>query len=92
MKILELKNISKNFGAIHALENVDLDITPGEALGLMGDNGAGKSTLVKIVAGNFSPTNGEILLQEKKLQFPIHLKLEIMVSKSFIKILNCVII
>ncbi|MDC0192350.1 ATP-binding cassette domain-containing protein, partial [Alphaproteobacteria bacterium] len=51
MKILELKNISKNFGAVHALENVDLDITPGEALGLMGDNGAGKSTLVKIIAG-----------------------------------------
>ena len=40
MKILELKNISKSFGAIHALENVDLDITQGEALGLMGDNGA----------------------------------------------------
>ena len=66
MKILELKNISKSFGAIHALENVDLDITPGEALGLMGDNGAGKSTLVKIVAGNFSPTNGEIFVAGKK--------------------------
>ena len=62
MKILELKNISKSFGAIHALENVDLDITQGEALGLMGDNGAGKSTLMKIVAGNFSPTNGEIFV------------------------------
>ena len=60
MEILELKNISKNFGAIHALQGVDLAITPGEAVGLMGDNGAGKSTLVKIVAGNFSPTNGEI--------------------------------
>ena len=92
MKILELKNISKSFGAIQALENVDLDITTGEALGLMGDNGAGKSTLVKIVAGNFSPTNGEIFVAGKKLQFLIHLKLEIMVSKSFIKILNCVII
>ena len=66
MKILELKKISKNFGAIHALENVDLDITPGEALGLMGDNGAGKSTLMKIIAGNFSPTNGEIFVAGKK--------------------------
>ena len=66
MKILELKNISKNFGAVHALENVDLDITPGEALGLMGDNGAGKSTLVKIIAGNFAPTNGEIFIAGKK--------------------------
>ena len=72
MKILELKKISKNFGAIHALENVDLDITPGEALGLMGDNGAGKSTLMKIVAGNFSPTNGEIFVAGKKLSL-IHI-------------------
>tara|TARA_B100000886_G_scaffold327818_1_gene275649 strand:- start:986 stop:1726 length:741 start_codon:yes stop_codon:yes gene_type:complete len=69
MKILELKNISKSFGAIHALENVDLDITQGEALGLMGDNGAGKSTLMKIVAGNFSPTNGEIFVSGKKTSF-----------------------
>ena len=69
MKILELKNISKSFGAIHALENVDLDITQGEALGLMGDNGAGKSTLMKIVAGNFSPTNGEIFVAGKKTSF-----------------------
>ena len=44
-----------NFGAIEALSGVDLDISPGEALGLMGDNGAGKSTLMKIIAGNFMP-------------------------------------
>ena len=92
MKILELKNISKSFGAIHALENVDLDISQGEALGLMGDNGAGKSTLMKIVAGNFSPTNGEIFVEGKKPPFLILLILETMGSKSFIKILNCVII
>ena len=69
MEILELKNISKNFGAIHALQGIDLAITPGEAVGLMGDNGAGKSTLVKIVAGNFSPTNGEIFVAGKKTSF-----------------------
>ena len=49
MKLLELKSIKMNFGAIEALSGVDLDISPGEALGLMGDNGAGKSTLMKII-------------------------------------------
>ena len=48
--------ISKQFGAIHALDDVSLAVSAGEVVGLMGDNGAGKSTLVKIVAGNFRPT------------------------------------
>ena len=58
--VLELKGIGKEFGAIRALHEVDLHVLPGEVVGLMGDNGAGKSTLVKIIAGNFPPTNGEI--------------------------------
>lgn len=69
MKILELKSIKMNFGAIEALSGVDLDISPGEALGLMGDNGAGKSTLMKIIAGNFTPTGGEIFIEGKKISF-----------------------
>ena len=53
--MLELRGISKSFGAIRALSDVDLALEPGEVLGLMGDNGAGKSTLVRIMAGNFPP-------------------------------------
>jgi len=60
--VLELRKISKNFGAIKALTEVDLTMEPGEVLGLMGDNGAGKSTLVKIISGNFAPTSGELLI------------------------------
>jgi len=56
--LLELDNISKHFGAIHALDEVSLTLHPGEVVGLMGDNGAGKSTLVKIIAGNFRQTHG----------------------------------
>ena len=67
MKLLELKSIKMNFGAIQALQEVNLHIAPGEALGLMGDNGAGKSTLMKIIAGNFAPTAGEIFLEGKKV-------------------------
>ncbi len=69
MALLEMRSISKNFGAIQALDGVDLQIDPGEVLGLMGDNGAGKSTLVKIVAGNFAPSGGEIRLEGAAVNF-----------------------
>ena len=62
--VLQLRNISKSFGAIRALTDVNLTLEPGEVLGLMGDNGAGKSTLVKIIAGNFPPTSGQIVLED----------------------------
>ncbi|MEP2030264.1 MAG: ATP-binding cassette domain-containing protein [Paracoccaceae bacterium] len=69
MSLLELNNITKSFGAIHALQGVDLSIAPGEAVGLMGDNGAGKSTLMKIIAGNFAPTSGSISIDGSDVQF-----------------------
>jgi simple sugar transport system ATP-binding protein len=65
MSLLRLEGITKSFGAIHALQGVDLDIAAGEAVGLMGDNGAGKSTLMKIIAGNFRPTSGRILIEDR---------------------------
>ena len=70
MAVLTLSKISKNFGAIKALTEVDLALEPGEVLGLMGDNGAGKSTLVKIIAGNFPPSRGEIVLDDEPGPFP----------------------
>ncbi|MEQ8308375.1 MAG: ATP-binding cassette domain-containing protein [Hoeflea sp.] len=69
MPRLSITGISKNFGAIQALSNVSLSIEPGEVLGLMGDNGAGKSTLVKIIAGNFQPSTGEIAIDDNKVVF-----------------------
>jgi simple sugar transport system ATP-binding protein len=60
-KLLELKNISKSFGRVHSLRDINLDIRPGEVLGLLGDNGAGKSTLIKILAGVHTPTSGELI-------------------------------
>jgi simple sugar transport system ATP-binding protein len=67
--VLELRGISKSFGAIKALTDVDLALEPGEVLGLMGDNGAGKSTLVKIIAGNFPPTSGEMHVDGEAVHF-----------------------
>jgi simple sugar transport system ATP-binding protein len=69
MALLELRGIAKHFGAIEALNGVDLDLEPGEVLGLMGDNGAGKSTLVKIIAGNFPPSSGSMHLDGEACHF-----------------------
>ncbi len=71
MTILNLKNISKNFGAIVALDGVSLDLKEGEVLGLMGDNGAGKSTLIKIIAGNFKQSDGEMLFEDQNVELVI---------------------
>ena len=67
--VLELTGIGKEFGAIRALHDVDMKVNPGEVVGLMGDNGAGKSTLVKIIAGNFLPSHGEMRFDGNVVHF-----------------------
>ena len=64
--ILEAKNISKYFGTITALENVNLSISPGERLGVVGDNGAGKSTLMKVLSGLYKPSSGSLFFNGNK--------------------------
>ncbi|MVA96047.1 ATP-binding cassette domain-containing protein [Nitratireductor sp. CAU 1489] len=61
--ILSLHKVSKNFGAVSALTDIDLEIHAGEVVALVGDNGAGKSTLVKALAGVHQPTSGSIFFQ-----------------------------
>jgi simple sugar transport system ATP-binding protein len=69
MAVLELVNISKYFGAIHALDDVSIELDAGQTIGLMGDNGAGKSTLVKVIAGNFPPTHGKMFMEGSEVVF-----------------------
>ena len=69
MSLLTLDKIGKSFGAIQALTDVSLTIARGEIVGLMGDNGAGKSTLVKVIAGNFPATSGEMTFDDKPARF-----------------------
>ncbi len=59
-RILSLRGVSKKFGAVSALTDIDLDVHAGEVVALVGDNGAGKSTLVKVLAGVHEPTSGTI--------------------------------
>jgi ribose transport system ATP-binding protein len=65
--IYSAKNVSKRFGAMLALDNVDFDVIGGKVNGLVGANGAGKSTLLKIIAGAMSPDSGELLLDGRPL-------------------------
>jgi len=64
---LELRNVSKSFGEVRALENINFQLGQNEVVGLLGDNGAGKSTLIKIITGYYQPTSGEIYFNGQKV-------------------------
>ena len=66
-KIIELKNVTKRFGGITALNKASLHVDQGEVVGLIGDNGAGKSTLIKTLVGVYGPDEGEIVIRGKKV-------------------------
>jgi len=63
--VLELKGVSKSFGAVQALYQVDFHVSAGEVMALVGDNGAGKSTLIKCIAGIYPIDSGQILFDSK---------------------------
>jgi simple sugar transport system ATP-binding protein len=65
--LVEMRNIQKFYGRIHALRNVNLTIKRGEIVGLLGDNGAGKSTLIKVLSGAVPYTSGQILINGKEV-------------------------
>ena len=66
-KIIELKNVTKRFGGITALNKASLYVEQGEVVGLIGDNGAGKSTLIKTLVGVYGPDEGEIIIRGNKV-------------------------
>ncbi len=68
--MLSLRGVSKHFGAISALTDIDLDVHPGEVVALVGDNGAGKSTLIKVLAGVHQPSAGAITFAGRDVALP----------------------
>ena len=70
--LVQMRGITKRFGGVTALSNVDLDAAAGEVLAIVGDNGAGKSTLIKILTGVYQPTEGDIFIGGEKVTFSNH--------------------
>jgi len=66
--LLEVKNITKRFGGLTAVDNVDMQIYPGEVMGILGDNGAGKSTLIKVISGVHHAEAGQIFFEGQKIK------------------------
>ena len=66
--IIQVRNLHKWYSGVHALKGINLDVLPGEALGLIGDNGAGKSTLINLLSGLYQPDEGEIHLNGRPVK------------------------
>ena len=71
--VLELKGLSKSFGGLHAVQDVDLKVFPGDRKAIIGPNGAGKTTLFNVVTGVLPATSGQVLLFGKDITgWPSH--------------------
>jgi simple sugar transport system ATP-binding protein len=67
--LLEVRNLSKNFGPVQALNDLSMMVRAGEVVALAGDNGAGKTTLIKAISGVYQPSSGEIFLKGSPVSF-----------------------
>ena len=67
--LLEVRNLSKHFGAVQALNDLSMQVAAGEVVALAGDNGAGKTTLIKAISGVYKPSSGDILLRVEVVHF-----------------------
>ncbi len=65
--ILSLKELTKNFGGLTAVDNVSFDVQSGAVMGLIGPNGAGKTTVFNLITGNYKPDNGQILFDDQEI-------------------------
>jgi len=65
---IELRNVSKHFGEVQSLRNIDFKLGQNEVVGLLGDNGAGKSTMIKILTGYHQPNSGELYVNGKRIE------------------------
>lgn len=66
--LVEMRDICISFGGVHAVDHVNVELHPGEVVGLLGHNGAGKSTLIKILSGAYAMDSGEILINGEKAE------------------------
>ncbi len=82
--ILEVKNLDKRYGAVHATRNLSIDVIEGEVHALIGPNGAGKTTLMRQLSGQVMPDSGRIFLHGRDItRFPIHRRAHLGLGRSF---------
>jgi ABC-type branched-subunit amino acid transport system ATPase component len=82
--VLELKGLTKHFGGVRAVDNIDLTVERGEILGLIGPNGSGKSTIVNLICGLFPLTGGQVILRGTDIsQVPPHARVAMGIARTF---------
>jgi ABC-type branched-subunit amino acid transport system ATPase component len=82
--VLELQGLSRHFGGVRAVDNLDLSVAEGEIVGLIGPNGSGKSTTVNLIAGLFAPTAGTVRFRGEELTpMPTHKRLQLGIARTF---------
>jgi len=82
--VLQIRDVSKSFGGVKAVDNVSFDLVEGEILGLIGPNGSGKTTLINIVTGFVKPDSGKVFFKGKELtKLPPHKIADLGVTRTF---------
>lgn len=84
MELLQCKNITKNYGDKEILKNINLTISSGKIIGLLGKNGTGKTTLIKLINGLLTPTTGEILVNGKPLGIESKLSISYLPERTYL--------
>lgn len=84
MELLQCKNITKNYGDKEILKNINLTISSGKIVGLLGKNGTGKTTLIKLINGLLTPTTGEILVNGKPLGIESKLSISYLPERTYL--------
>jgi branched-chain amino acid transport system ATP-binding protein len=84
MPILQVRNMSHDFGGLRAVQNYSLDLEPGQIRGLIGPNGAGKTTIFNLLTGIYTPTEGDVLLDGRRINgLPAHRIASMGISRTF---------
>ncbi|MFM8511375.1 MAG: ABC transporter ATP-binding protein, partial [Betaproteobacteria bacterium] len=82
--MLELQNLSRHFGGVKAVDELDLSVRKGEILGLIGPNGSGKSTTVNLITGVYKPTTGSVTFKGQEIsQLDPHQRTEVGIARTF---------
>lgn len=84
MSVLQCRSLSKSYGKKSALNTVNLDLTEGKIIGLLGPNGSGKTTLIKLISGLLTPSSGDILVDGQPISVATNLKISYLPERTYL--------